>query len=98
MNEDQTGGCMLDYDYNKIHYGLIAVDFSRQKELDASSKAAHQIQFVRKLKDTTNVTANTTQSMYVLTFCKKIKKKKTNIFSRECNSLTKDGKLWRSKS
>ena len=33
-DEDYTTGCLLDYDYTN-HYRLIAVDLSRQKELNA---------------------------------------------------------------
>ena len=33
--EDYTTGSLLDYDYFKNHYKLIAVDLSKQKELDA---------------------------------------------------------------
>ena len=29
--EDYTAGCLLDYDYIKNHYRLIAVDLSRSK-------------------------------------------------------------------
>ena len=36
---------MLDYDYFKKHYELIAIDFSKQKELDADPKAIQQIEF-----------------------------------------------------
>ena len=32
---DYTTGCLLDYQYFKNHYQLIAVDLSKQKELDA---------------------------------------------------------------
>ena len=35
-----------DYDYIKNHYRLIAVNLSRQKELDAYRKTIKQIQFV----------------------------------------------------
>ena len=31
QDEDYTTKCLLDYDYIKIHYSLIAVDLSRQK-------------------------------------------------------------------
>ena len=31
QGEDYTTGCLLDYDYIKNHYRLIAVDLSRQK-------------------------------------------------------------------
>ena len=33
--EDYTTGSLLDYDYFKNHYKLVAVDLSKQKELDA---------------------------------------------------------------
>ena len=36
--EDCTTGCLLDYSYVKNYYRLIAVDLSRQKELDADPK------------------------------------------------------------
>ena len=32
-------GCLLDYQYFKDHYQLIAVDVSKQKELDADPRA-----------------------------------------------------------
>ena len=35
---------------SKNHYRLIAVDLSRQKELDADPKAIQQIEFVGQLK------------------------------------------------
>ena len=46
QGEDYTNGCLLDYEYIKNHYRLIAVDLSRQKELVADSKAIQQIEFV----------------------------------------------------
>ena len=46
---DYTDGCLLDYEYFKDHYQLIAVDLSKQKELDADPKAFQQIEFNRKL-------------------------------------------------
>ena len=39
--------------YIKNNYRLIAVDLSRQKELDADPKAIEQIEFVGKLKNQT---------------------------------------------
>ena len=36
---------MLDYEYFKDHYQVIAVDLSKQKELDADSRAIPQIEF-----------------------------------------------------
>ena len=36
--EDFSSECVLDYEYIKAHYRLIAVDLHRQKELDADPK------------------------------------------------------------
>ena len=41
---------MLDYQYFKDHYNLITVDLSKQKELDADSRAIQQIEFSGMLK------------------------------------------------
>ena len=35
QGDDYTTGCLLDYQYFKDHYNLIAVDLSKQKKLDA---------------------------------------------------------------
>ena len=35
---DYTTGCLLDYQYFKDHYQLLAVDLSKQKELDADPR------------------------------------------------------------
>ena len=43
--EDYTTGSLLDYDYFKKHYKLVAVDLSKQKELDAGPRAIQQIEF-----------------------------------------------------
>ena len=40
---------MLDYQYFKDHYQLIAADLSKQKELDADPRAIQQIEFNGKL-------------------------------------------------
>ena len=45
-----TTGRLLDYQYFKDHYNLIAVDLSKQKEFDADSRANQQIEFYGKLK------------------------------------------------
>ena len=47
--DDYTTGCLLDYQYFKDHYELIAVDLSKQKELDADPRAIQQIEFYGKL-------------------------------------------------
>ena len=41
-----TAGCLLDYQYFKDHYNLIAIDLSKQKELDADSRAIQQVEFM----------------------------------------------------
>ena len=46
---------MLDYEYFKDHYQLIAIDISRQKELDADSRAIQQIEFYKMLKTNSQV-------------------------------------------
>ena len=43
--EDYTTGSLLDFDYFKKHYNLVAVDLSKQKELDADPLAIQQIEF-----------------------------------------------------
>ena len=43
--EDYTTGSLLDFDYFKKHYKLVAVDISKQKELGADPRAIQQIEF-----------------------------------------------------
>ena len=40
--EDYTTGSLLDFNYFKKHYKLVAVDLSKQKELDADPRAIQQ--------------------------------------------------------
>ena len=47
--------CLLDYDYFKKNYQLIAVDLSKQRELDADPRAIQQIEFIGMLKTRSNV-------------------------------------------
>ena len=47
--DNYTTGCLLDYQYFKGYYQLIAVDLSKQKELDADPRAIQQIEFYGKL-------------------------------------------------
>ena len=53
--DDYTAGCLLDYQYFKDHYKLIAVDLSKQKELDADPRAIQQIEFYGMLKTNSQV-------------------------------------------
>ena len=43
--EDYTTGSLLDFNYFNKHYKLVAVDLSKQKELDADPRAIQQIEF-----------------------------------------------------
>ena len=42
QSEGYITGCLLDYDYIKNHYRIIAANFIRQKELDADRKVLQQ--------------------------------------------------------
>ena len=55
QGDDYTTGCLLDYQFFKDHYNLIAVDFSIQKELGADSRAIQQIEFYGMLKTNSQV-------------------------------------------
>ena len=43
-------GCLLDFAYFERNYRLIAADLSKQKALDADSRAIQQIIFTGKIK------------------------------------------------
>ena len=43
--DDYTTGCLLDYAYFKDNYRLIAVDLSKQKDLDVDLRTIEQIVF-----------------------------------------------------
>ena len=47
--DDYTTGCLLGYPYFIGSYKMIAVDLSKQKELDFDPKAIQQINFTGKL-------------------------------------------------
>ena len=53
--DDYTTGCLLDYQYFKYHYQLIAADLSKQKELDAALRITQQIEFYGKLETNSQV-------------------------------------------
>ena len=78
QGEDYTTGCLLDYDYIKNHYRLIAVNLSRQKELDADRRAIQQIKSVGQLEklgaeDNATDAETNGRSMFVLTILEKFK-------------------------
>ena len=53
--DNYATGCLLDYEYFKKNYQLIAIDLSKQRELDADPRAIQQIKFIGILKTRSNV-------------------------------------------
>ena len=49
QGDDYTTGCLLDYNYFKEYYKLIAIDLSKQQALDADPKEIQQINFTGNL-------------------------------------------------
>ena len=54
--DDYTTGCILDYSYFKENYKMIAIDLSRQQELDADPRAIQQINLTANLDRNGNTT------------------------------------------
>ena len=50
LGNDYTTGCLLDFAYFEKNYRLIAADLSKQKALDADSRAIQKIIFTGKIK------------------------------------------------
>ena len=86
QGEDYTTGCLLGYDNIKNHYRLMAVDFSRQKEIVADPKAIQQIEFFGQLKTLANTNANA-KSVFILTILEKIKETRLNSFQESVTVL-----------
>ena len=55
--DDNTTVCLLGFAYFKKNYRLIAVDLSKQKSLEADSRAIQLIIFTGKIKTTRNDTS-----------------------------------------
>ena len=53
--EDYTTGSFLDYNYFKKHYKLVAIDLSKQKELDADPRAIQQVEFKYMLETNSTI-------------------------------------------
>ena len=45
VEEMITTGCLLDYNYFKEHYKIMAIDLSKQQELDSDPKAVQKSKF-----------------------------------------------------
>ena len=63
QDDDSSTGCLLDFAFFKNNYRLIAVDLSKQKALNADSRAIQQIIFTGKIKSTI---ANTRAIVYYI--------------------------------
>ena len=55
INNEYTTGNLLDYDYFKKHYKLIAIDLSKQQVLQENEESIQQINFIGRLKEAANV-------------------------------------------
>ena len=54
-NNEYTAGKLLDYDYFKKYYKLIAIDLSKQQELEENEDLIQQINFIGRLEQAFNV-------------------------------------------
>ena len=63
QDDDYSTGCLLDFAFFKNNYRLIAADLSKQKALNADSRAIQQIIFTGKIKSTI---ANTRVIVYYI--------------------------------
>ena len=54
-NNEYTTGNLLDYDYFKKYYKLIAIDLSKQQVLQENENLIQQINFIGKLEEASNV-------------------------------------------
>ena len=54
-NNEYTNGNLLDYDYFKKYYKLIAIDLSKQQVLQENEDLIQQIDFIGRLENSANV-------------------------------------------
>ena len=54
-NNEYTAGNLLDYDYFKKYYKLIAIDLSKQQVLQENEDLIQQINFIGRLTEAANV-------------------------------------------
>ena len=85
QGDDYTTGCLLDFAYFEKNYRLIAVDLSKQKALDADSRAIQQIIFTGKIKASV---ANTRVIIYyILEQSKETKLEFSKGIEKFCNYI-----------
>ena len=56
QGDDYTTGCLLEYNYFKKYYKMIAISLSKQQALDADPKAIQQINFTGNLDQAADAT------------------------------------------
>ena len=49
QRDDRTTGCLLDYNYFKNYYNMMAIDLSKQETPDSDLKAIQQINLIGNL-------------------------------------------------
>ena len=54
-NNEHTTGNLIDYDYFKNYYKLIAIDLRKQQELQENEDLIQQINLIEKLEEAANV-------------------------------------------
>ena len=54
-NNEYTTGSLLDYDYFKKYYKLIAIDLTKQQVLQENEDLIQQINFIGRLTEAANV-------------------------------------------
>ena len=55
INNEYTTGNLLDYDYFKKYYKLIAIDLSKQQVLQENEDLIQQINFIGRLEEAANI-------------------------------------------
>ena len=74
QGDDYVTGCLLNYNYFKKHYKMIAIYLSKQQALNADPQAIQQVNFIGNVSDNNNI--------LISSFLKKQKKQFLN-FSQE---------------
>ena len=55
QGDDYTIGCLLDYNYFKKYYKMIAIGLSKQQALDADPNAIQHINFTANLEEQSTI-------------------------------------------
>ena len=74
---DYTTDCLLDYDYFKKYFKMIAIDLSKQQALDADSKSIEEINF----------TGNIEQQATIFSIIEEAEETALDFFTRNCKSI-----------